>query len=59
MKEQELIRVVTGLTRLYGKCAGIEDAGFNIFSILRKEKEEVGLHSRFIYELLNPQTKSS
>ena len=55
MKEQELIRVVTGLTRLYEKYAGIDDADFNIFSILRKKKEEVGLHSRFIYELLNPQ----
>lgn len=28
---------------------------FNIFSILRKEHDEVNLHSRFIYELLNPE----
>ena len=28
---------------------------FEIFSILREPHEEVGLHSRFIYELLNPQ----
>ncbi len=28
---------------------------FNIFSILRKEHDEVNLHSRFIYETLNPQ----
>jgi hypothetical protein len=27
---------------------------FNIFSILRKPNDEVNLHSRFIYELLNP-----
>lgn len=27
---------------------------FNIFSILRKENDEVHLHSKFIYELLNP-----
>jgi hypothetical protein len=27
---------------------------FNIFSILRKSNDEVNLHSRFIYELLNP-----
>jgi len=35
----------------------IEEASinsFNIFSILRKSNEEVNLHSRFIYELLNP-----
>lgn len=31
------------------------DSEFNVFSILRKEHEEVGLHSRFIYELLNPK----
>ncbi len=31
------------------------DNEFNIFSILRKEHDEVGLHSRFIYELLNPK----
>lgn len=28
---------------------------FNIFSILRKYDDEVGLHSRFLAELLNPQ----
>ncbi len=28
---------------------------FNLFSILRKEHDEVNLHSRFIYEILNPQ----
>ena len=27
---------------------------FNIFSILRKSSDEVNLHSKFIYELLNP-----
>lgn len=29
---------------------------FNIFSILKKSGDEVGLHSRFIYELLNPDS---
>jgi hypothetical protein len=28
---------------------------FNIFRILRQESDEVNLHSRFLYELLNPQ----
>ena len=27
---------------------------FNIFSILRKPSDEVNLHSKFIYELINP-----
>lgn len=27
---------------------------FNIFSILRSDHEEVGLHSKFLFELLNP-----
>lgn len=27
---------------------------FNVFSILRKESDEVNLHSAFLYELLNP-----
>ncbi len=30
---------------------------FNIFSILRRKDDEVKLHSRFIYELLNPKTE--
>jgi hypothetical protein len=28
--------------------------GFNVFSILRKDDEEVGLHSKFLAELLSP-----
>ena len=39
--------------QLYKKYeAGYPDS-FNIFSVLRKEKDEVYLHSRFLYELLN------
>lgn len=30
-------------------------SNFNIFSILRKESDEVNLHSKFIFELLNPE----
>ena len=54
MKAKELIRVVSGLTRLYKKYADADNADFNIFSVLHKKNEEVRLHSRFIYELLNP-----
>jgi hypothetical protein len=31
------------------------ESTFNIFQILRSGHEEVGLHSRFLYELLNPK----
>ncbi len=39
------------------KYQKIEEASinsFNIFSILRKSNDEVNLHSKFLYELLNP-----
>lgn len=32
-----------------------QDPGFNLFSVLRTESDEVRLHSRFLAELLNPQ----
>jgi hypothetical protein len=35
--------------------AQYEEANFNIFSILRKDHDEVHLHSAFIAELLNPK----
>lgn len=38
----------------YEKLNEVTESGFNIFSILRNESEEVALHSRFIGELLNP-----
>jgi len=38
----------------YQKIDEISISSFNIFSILRKSHDEVNLHSRFIYELLNP-----
>lgn len=31
-----------------------EDKAFNIFTIMMNEQDEVGLHSKFIHELLNP-----
>ena len=41
----------------YKKLEESQAKHFNIFSILRKEHDEVYLHSRFIYELLNPKSK--
>jgi len=32
-----------------------EQLGFNVFSILRRETEEVGLHSAFLFALLDPK----
>ena len=43
----EVIRLRQELTPLADK--------FNIFSILRSESDEVNLHSRFLFELLNPK----
>lgn len=54
----------TDLTEICNELRTIEDEqnkkeeeekhAFNIFTILRHQSEEVGLHSRFIAELLNP-----
>jgi len=38
----------------YEKLSELYRDQFNIFSILRKESDEVNLHSKFIFELLNP-----
>ncbi len=32
-----------------------DDNEFNVFSLLRNRNDEVNLHSRFIFELLNPK----
>lgn len=34
-----------------------QEDDFNLFTILRNQNEEVGLHSKFIFELLNPLGK--
>jgi hypothetical protein len=38
----------------FEKLNEISIDNFNVFSILRKSSDEVNLHSKFIYELLNP-----
>ncbi len=52
---QHLLDHVNSINEKYDGIAKITGEKFNIFSILRKENEEVGLHSRFIGELLNPK----
>lgn len=50
-----LLNEVSILRAEYEIISASDASHFNIFSILRREHEEVALHSRFIYELLNPQ----
>ncbi len=38
----------------YEEILHAREYDFNIFSILRNDNDEVNLHSRFIYEILNP-----
>lgn len=43
----------------YKRLNTSEAHGFNVFSILLKSGDEVNLHSKFIYELLNPHGSHS
>jgi len=52
---QFLIKQIEIIEYKYQKINEQSVDNFNIFSILRQEKDEVNLHSRFIYELLNPK----
>jgi hypothetical protein len=52
---QFLIKQIELIDYKYKKINEINIDGFNIFSILRKDNDEVNLHSKFIYELLNPK----
>jgi hypothetical protein len=49
---KQLLRKIEILNYKYQSVRKQE--GFNIFSILRQEHDEVHLHSRFLFELLNP-----
>gem|GEM_PF-2025283 len=55
MKEKELIDKTEKIIEEYNSNTADDKTSFNIFTILREEDEEVMLHSRFIYELLNPR----
>jgi hypothetical protein len=52
MKIEELIKKTTYEINQYEKNKP-KGSEFNLFSILRKDNDEVGLHSKFIFELLN------
>lgn len=51
----QLLQRVTQINREHVALAREERTAFNVFSLLRQEDDEVNLHSRFIFELLNPQ----
>jgi hypothetical protein len=51
----QLLQRVTQINREHAALAQEERTAFNVFSLLRQEDDEVNLHSRFIFELLNPQ----
>jgi len=52
---QFLIKQIEIIEYKYQKINENSIENFNIFSILRRENDEVNLHSRFIYELFNPK----
>ena len=51
---KELIGKIQSLKEREREISVLRDESFNIFKILRLSNSEVGLHSRFIFELLNP-----
>jgi len=56
--EAQLEALLTKVEAIGVKYAGVaerEQYAFNVFSILRKPHEEVGLHSAFLKSLLDPQ----
>lgn len=51
---KEILNEIEALIEAHKKYSNLQGENFNIFSILRMERQEVETHSRFIYELLNP-----
>lgn len=49
-----LITAVSKDITTHKKSSNLNGESFNIFSILRARRDEVNTHSRFIFELLNP-----
>ena len=56
MKKREILfQKITLLQNRYNELNRKEAHDFNIFTILLKSGDEVNLHTKFIYELLNPK----
>lgn len=54
-RAESLLQQTAQLNREHAARAQEERRAFNVFSMLRAEDDEVNLHSRFLFELLNPQ----
>ncbi len=54
-KLRTILNKIIKVSNKHKKIKEKNGGDFNIFSILRKENDEVHLHSKFIYELLNPK----
>ncbi len=54
---KDLLEKIKPIRLEYKKLEEKQLRYFNIFSILRRKDDEVKLHSRFIYELLNPKAE--
>ncbi|MFN2110071.1 MAG: PD-(D/E)XK nuclease family protein, partial [Anaerolineae bacterium] len=52
---EDLLHRVAQINRQHAATARDERRAFNVFAMLRAEDDEVNLHSRFLFELLNPQ----
>ena len=50
-----LLEEIKQLKQKHNNLRKDEAQGFNVFSLLLKSGDEVNLHSKFIYELLNPK----
>jgi hypothetical protein len=53
-KQRIMLNKFNKIFSLYKKEQAKEGGNFNICSLLRKTNDEVNLHSKFIYELINP-----
>ncbi len=56
-KINNLLTQVSEITRSYDRLKKHTGERLNLFSLLRKDSDEVHLHSKFIAELLNPKGK--
>ncbi len=54
-KVQNILDKISLINFKYQEVLKLDTNNFNIFSLLKKESDEVYLHSMFIFELLNPE----
>ncbi len=52
---ESLLQQTAQLNREHAATAREERRAFNVFAMLRPEDDEVNLHSRFLFEVLNPR----